>query len=126
MNILSEKYVFLISSRLPKFTIKSKHPMVVNFRCVLCGDSKKNKNKARGYILDKQGTYLYVCHNGCKTRPFDRFLKKFDYPLYEQYIREKTRSDFEHDNRGTSNKAPVFKTNIEKKDFGVESYKDDW
>ena len=36
---------------------------VYNFSCQYCGDSKKDKFKARGYLLEKKGNYNYFCHN---------------------------------------------------------------
>jgi hypothetical protein len=79
------KYVNLISNRLPLFKIKNTRPFVANFRCVICGDSQKSKNKARGYIIEKDNNYYYCCHNGCPTRRFRTFLKDFDERLYTEY-----------------------------------------
>ena len=47
MDIIDVKYINLISSRLSKF--KRVKPNLYNFRCPICGDSQKNKNKTRGY-----------------------------------------------------------------------------
>ena len=48
MDLVDSKYVGLVSSRLLKF--KRVKPNLYNFRCPICGDSKKQKSKARGYI----------------------------------------------------------------------------
>ena len=48
MDIVDSKYIGLISSRLQQF--KRVKADLYNFRCPICGDSKKHKNKARGYI----------------------------------------------------------------------------
>ena len=48
MDLVDSKYITLLSSRLPKF--KRVKPNLFNFRCPICGDSQKHKNKARGYI----------------------------------------------------------------------------
>ena len=48
MDFIDVKYINLISSRLPKF--KKVKPYLYNFRCPICGDSQKEKNKARGYL----------------------------------------------------------------------------
>ena len=45
MDYIDVKYINLISSRLSKF--KKIKPYLYNFRCPICGDSKKNKNKAK-------------------------------------------------------------------------------
>ena len=49
MIFLDSKYIGLISARLDK--IKKVKPDLYNFRCPYCGDSKKHKNKKRGYLL---------------------------------------------------------------------------
>ena len=58
-----------------------------NFRCVVCGDSKKNPNKKRGWIFtDKNLYYCYNCGIGYK---FSTFLKKFYYHIYLDYIKDR-------------------------------------
>ena len=46
MDLVDTKYIGLVSSRLTKF--KRVKPNLYNFRCPICGDSKKQQNKARG------------------------------------------------------------------------------
>lgn len=58
-------------------------------RCVYCGDSEKNRNKARGYIFENKGSYLYHCHNCGVSSNFKTFLETVDYALYQDYIKEK-------------------------------------
>ena len=60
-----------------------------NFRCPICGDSRKSKTKARGYILGKGSSYMYTCHNCNASMPFSRFLETVDPASYEDYRREK-------------------------------------
>ena len=48
MDLIDNKYIGLLSTRLQKF--KKVKANLFNFRCPLCGDSQKNKNKTRGYI----------------------------------------------------------------------------
>jgi hypothetical protein len=45
------KYANLLSTQLELFKVKKTNPYLANFRCPVCGDSKKNKSKTRGYIL---------------------------------------------------------------------------
>jgi len=47
------------------------------FRCPICGDSKINKNKKRGYILHSDGKWVYICHNECGSMSFLTFLKEY-------------------------------------------------
>lgn len=49
---------------LPASSLKTRSPSEINFRCPICGDSKKNKLKKRGYFYRKTGTYY--CFN-CGT-----------------------------------------------------------
>lgn len=62
---------------------------VYNFRCPYCGDSKKDKFKARGYLLEKKGNYNYFCHNCGISKKFTQFLQDNNGELYQQYSLEK-------------------------------------
>ncbi len=62
MSIITDhKYAQMISHKLLLF--KRKSDRVYNFRCPFCGDSQKNKLKARGYLFEKSGGLIYKCHN---------------------------------------------------------------
>ena len=87
MDLTDTKYIGLVSSRLPKF--KKVKPNLYNFRCPLCGDSQKQKNKARGYIYAKKADANYKCHNCGASTTFSNLLKTLDPTLYKQYIFEK-------------------------------------
>jgi hypothetical protein len=84
---LDKKYVNLLSSRLEKF--RWENDSVANFRCIICGDSKKNKYKRRGYLFEVDDGMIYKCHNCGASLPFGKVLKDFDQDLYKQYIFEK-------------------------------------
>lgn len=62
---------------------------VWNMRCPICGDSRKSKTKARGYILGKGSNYIYTCHNCNVSMPFSRFLETVDPAAYQDYLRER-------------------------------------
>lgn len=81
------KYLNLISSRLEKF--KRKGDYLWNFRCPVCGDSKTNKNKARGFVFQMKGNLLYKCHNCQISVPFPKLLEDLDQAMYKQYCLEK-------------------------------------
>jgi transposase-like protein len=76
------KYVNLISYRLENYTLKNNTP---NFKCPFCGDSKRNRFKARGYLYETKGSYSYKCHNCGVQYGFEEFLQKLDYNLYDEY-----------------------------------------
>lgn len=84
---LDQKYLSLISSRLPLF--KRKGDKLYNCRCILCGDSVKNRNKARGYFFVFKNDLRYKCHNCDVSMTFNNFLKKLDSNLFSQYTFEK-------------------------------------
>lgn len=57
-----------------------------NFRCPICGDSKKNKHLKRGYVLHARGDWVYVCHNECGSMSFLTFLKNYHQDVYKKVI----------------------------------------
>ena len=89
MSYIEEKYIGLVSSRLDKFVKKSK---TYNFRCLYCGDSQINRNKARGYLYTIKNSYNYKCHNCGKSCTFSTFLKDLDSTLHDEYVFEKFKS----------------------------------
>ena len=116
MDLIDSKFIGLVSSRLEKF--KKVKPNLYNFRCPLCGDSQKQKNKARGYIYAKKADANYKCHNCGASTTFSNFLKTLDSTLYKQYIFEK----FQTRNTGKGSifeepkfdfKKPVFRKKLD-------------
>ena len=81
------KYLNLLSARLPLF--KRKKEFLWNFRCPVCGDSQKNKTKARGFVFQLKGKLLYKCHNCGISIPFAKLLQDLDPALYKEYRMEK-------------------------------------
>jgi hypothetical protein len=86
MSWIEQKYINAVSPRLQFFTKKSDG--IWNLRCPICGDSRKSKTKARGFILERGGKYTYVCHNCNVSMSFGRFLETVDPQLYHEYRRE--------------------------------------
>ncbi len=87
MDFIDVKYINLISSRLQKF--KKVKNNLYNFRCPICGDSTKNKNKARGYLYQIKNNTNFKCHNCGLNISFNNFLKQLDLPTHKQYTFEK-------------------------------------
>ena len=77
----------MISHRFDRF--KRKDDYLFNFRCPICGDSSKKKNKARGYIYRKKNDMFYKCHNCEAGKTFGGLLKITDPLLHKQYIMER-------------------------------------
>lgn len=92
MDHVDSKYIGLLSSKLEKFT-KVKAGLY-NFRCPICGDSKKNKFKTRGYLYAAKTNTNFKCHNCGASMSFNNFLKKLDINLHKQYAMEKFKEGF--------------------------------
>lgn len=105
MSFVDSKYIGLISSRLEKF--KKVKNNLYNFRCPYCGDSKKYRNKARGYIYQSKNDHNFKCHNCGVSRSFTNFLKDQDTILYDQYVLERYKMGMTGKNSNT--KDPDFK-----------------
>ena len=106
MDIIDSKYIGLVSSRLEKF--KRVKPNLFNFRCPICGDSQKHKNKARGYFYQMQVQTNYKCHNCGASMSFSNFLKKIDPALHKQFVMEKFTEGFAGSKGSTTVEAPKF------------------
>jgi hypothetical protein len=87
MNLIDDKFINLLSTRLEKF--KKVKPGLYNCRCPICGDSSKNKSKARGYFYNVKNNTNYKCHNCGVNLSFNNFLKKVDPNLHRQFSIEK-------------------------------------
>ena len=92
MDIIDSKYIGLVSSRLQKF--KRVKADLFNFRCPICGDSQKHKNKARGYFYQVKTNINYKCHNCGASMSLNNFLKQIDSTLHKQYTMEKFKEGF--------------------------------
>ena len=84
---IDRSFLLQVSPKLQRFTKKKDD--LYNFRCPLCGDSQKNKLKARGYIHRKQNDYFYMCHNCGVSTTFYNFLKQVDPNLLQEYQLER-------------------------------------
>src|SRR5210317_579745 len=87
MDYVDVKYINLISARFQKF--KKVKNNLYNLRCPICGDSQKNKNKARGYLYQVKNNTNFKCHNCGVNISFNNFLKQIDSVVYKQYSLEK-------------------------------------
>jgi len=105
MDLVDSKYIGLVSSRLQKFKrVKSN---LYNFRCPICGDSQKHKNKARGYLYDVKNNTNFKCHNCGASMSLNNFLKQVDPVLHKSYTLEKFKEG--HTGRNFVVDEPVFK-----------------
>jgi len=105
MDHIDSKFIGLVSSRLEKFKrVKSN---LYNFRCPICGDSKKNKSKTRGYLYAVKANTNFKCHNCGASMSLNNFLKEVDPAIHKQYVLEKFKSG--HTGRNFVTDEPDFK-----------------
>ena len=87
MLSVDSKYVRLVAFRLRNF--KQKKDYLWNFSCPVCGDSKKNQLKARGYVFQKGTDLFYTCHNCAIGLSLGNLLKHIDPTLHKEYVLER-------------------------------------
>ena len=105
MNLVDSKFIGVISARLEKF--KKVKNNLYNFRCPICGDSKKNKSKTRGYLYNVKADINFRCHNCGASMTFSNFLKQLDPVIHKQYVFERFKNN--STGRGTVVEEPTFK-----------------
>jgi len=115
MDHIDSKFIGLISSRLSKF--KKVKSNLYNFRCPVCGDSQRNKNKARGYIYAVKTNTNFKCHNCGASMSLNNLIKHIDVSLHKQYTLEKfkdghTGRNFVVDEPTFQFEAPKFKKKL--------------
>ena len=87
MSWLDQKYVGLMSNQFDLF--KKKTDTLYNLRCPECGDSRRNKFKARGYLYARDGKWFFKCHNCGYSVSLGNFMKKHSPILYKEYSLER-------------------------------------
>jgi len=104
MDLVDSKFIGIISPRLQKF--KRVKADLYNFRCPICGDSKKNKSKTRGYLYSIKADINFRCHNCGSSMTFSNFLKEMDPVVHKQYVFERFKDS--KSGRGTVVEEPKF------------------
>lgn len=89
---LDIKFVKQISFKLERFKIKKDgSSFLAVCRCPICGDSKKNLSKTRGYFYDHDNSVFYKCWNCGVSMPVGVFIRQLDPSLYNVYRMENYR-----------------------------------
>lgn len=79
-NLFIERmFILRLHGRLHNF--KQKSADLYQLSCPICGDSVKDKRKARGYLFTSKDSFGYHCHNCGISISFTEFLKKIDLNL---------------------------------------------
>lgn len=118
VDFVDLQYATMLSSRLDRFKVRSTNPYKINFRCPVCGDSQTSKTKARGWLLEKDNSFHFYCHNCGASQSFSYFLKSIDGMAYNDYIAEKFVKDVKK-----SDTSILEKTKFEKPVFNVDPLK---
>jgi hypothetical protein len=88
-NLSLDNYFCRLLLHDKSYELKTEIPLVINTRCPYCGDSTKNENKRRGYILQNDKGYIYYyCHNCGISVSFLKYIKECT-TLYQEYIDER-------------------------------------
>jgi transcription elongation factor Elf1 len=115
---IDRTFLLQLSPKLQRFTKKKDD--LYNFRCPLCGDSQKNKLKARGFVFRKKNDYFYMCHNCGVSTTFFNFLRQVDDSLVKEYQLERYKNGETGNNNYTKpeftevkTETPKFKKSLE-------------
>jgi transcription elongation factor Elf1 len=87
MLYIDAKYAQILGSRLRNF--KQKNDYLWNYSCPVCGDSSKNKLRARGYIYRTKSDLFCKCHNCGHSTNIGNLIKYVDPQLYDEYVLER-------------------------------------
>jgi transcription elongation factor Elf1 len=84
------KYANQLNTFFQRYSVKRNNPYLANFRCPICGDSKKSKSKARAYLYPSNNNQYLVfkCHNCNASMGFRSFLKQQADSLFKEYEME--------------------------------------
>ena len=116
MNYIDTKYISLISHRLRNFTKKS--DFLWNFSCPYCGDSQKNRKKARGFIYRTKNDLFYKCHNCSHGTNLSKLIEYVDPSTHKEYVMER----YKEGSNGTPYKG-AYKTPEPEFDFKTPVFK---
>ena len=121
---IDSKYASQLGTRLRNFTKKNDY--LWNFSCPICGDSKRNPRKARGFIYQFKQDLLVKCHKCGYSTNIGNLLKHVDSNLYDQYVIERYKSgaskhnDHKNIEQYITETTPIDISNIELEDDVLE------
>jgi len=94
---VDKKYAMRLAGRLELFKVKSSEPFLANFRCPICGDSRKSRFKARGYFYTKGDAVKFSCKNCGESMSIKSFVRQIDPGLYDELVLETLVNDKQHE-----------------------------
>jgi len=107
MDFIDSKYIGIISHNLKNF--KKVNNNTYNFRCCFCGDSQRNKSKARGYFYTVKNNTNFKCHNCGMSLSLNNFIKTLDESIHKQYVLDKFKEGHSGKNFPTPAPKLIFK-----------------
>ena len=109
MSIVTDtQYLLQLSPRLERF--KKVRDYLWNFRCPHCGDSSKNKRKARGYVYRKKTDLFFKCHNCGVGQSVGNLIKEIDPSLHKFYVMERYKEGQKTNQHSKINQKPSIET----------------
>lgn len=107
---IDKQFINLAATHLERF--KWKKDDLANCRCCFCGDSSRNKIKARGYFYKKKNNFFYKCHNCGVSVNLYNFLEKIDSNLCKEYAIQRWKDG---ENGNSNYKKPTIEISFETK-----------
>jgi len=119
-NSILRKYLNFVLVNRPDAIVRDRY---FQFRCNVCGDSKKNKAKKRGYLLFHNNRWSFKCHNCSISMSAENWLKRYFPIQYKQYIIELLQNK-QNDNKPILAPAnlPVKEKKIDEEQLAVSSF----
>ena len=110
MLYIDAKYAQILGGRLRNF--KQKEDYLWNYSCPVCGDSTRNKNKARGYIYRTRADLFAKCHKCGHSTNLGNLIKYVDTALYDEYDLERYKAGATryHDHKDIADTQVVLET----------------
>ena len=93
MSFVDDEFAMRFFSYQRNYKLVSRMPIKLNCSCPVCGDSAKDKFKARfWYYYYKNGAMVH-CFNCDFSSGFSRFLEEQDESMYREYLMEKRKEN---------------------------------
>lgn len=93
MDFIARQMAREIAFTLPLSKVTSHNPLKINFRCHVCGDSKTDVHKTRGWFYEIKNELRYGCFNCGYNRSFAAYMKEYYPQKYREYLLEKRKED---------------------------------
>lgn len=112
MLYIDTKYANMLSPYVRNYKYLGKN--LWRFSCPICGDSKSNTRKARGYFFVKDQSLIFKCQNCGAGRTMRSFLKDINNELYKEY-------NLENFLESKSSNKPIFTDEVKIETVVVEN-----